>query len=470
MMSVLRDSGERENRNRGPSGAGSPSSTRKKSEAGTGEGVAVMADDGELTVELTVEPEVGMELCLEKLKMLRYERDFLTSRRPPWPPCTRTHFAVPTPAQNTNELFHHFTSLCAHLLTLCGRRFRAPDQFDDPNATCAAIFAELKACGFATPSFPPGKLRHGHGRECVGVLNGLCELAMSRHYQHGLSRPVYPRGGGADEDAEGAVVSDLAASDPSSALVGGGEGDGDPNRSDDDDDDDEEEEYAVASALDRDAPLDASLKKVLRKTEEEIEERRAIESAVDAREWRVELERVAPKLKAVAKEADAKDWRSNLDACRKAHTAVAAKFPDVRTALDRVGRECKEVVDKIETRESYVNSRMEPRSEEYKSTRAALESAQRAYDEGNERVSALTNDLARIGERLERAKGEMASKGDEVSDATPLTKLRDVAERMREEMRTMEVQIAIARNALGHASMKRAASGTGRGAVAAAAV
>ena len=143
-----------------------------------------MADDGELTVELTVEPEVGMELCLEKLKMLRYERDFLTSRRPPWPPCTRTHFAVPTPGQNTNELFHHFTSLCAHLLTLCGRRFRPPDQFDDPNATCAAIFAELKACGFATPSFAPGKLRHGHGRECVGVLNGLCDLAMARHYQH----------------------------------------------------------------------------------------------------------------------------------------------------------------------------------------------------------------------------------------------------------------------------------------------
>ena len=117
-----------------------------------------------------------MEEILEKLKMLRYERDFLTSRRPPWPPCTRTHFAVPTPGQNTNELFHHFTSLCAHLLTLCGRRFRPPDQFDDPNATCAAIFAELKACGFATPSFAPGKLRHGHGRECVGVLKGYDAL------------------------------------------------------------------------------------------------------------------------------------------------------------------------------------------------------------------------------------------------------------------------------------------------------
>ena len=114
---------------------------------------------------------------------------------------------------------------------------------------------------------------------------------------------------------------------------------------------------------------------------------------------------------------------------------------------------------------------MEPKAHEYKEYKAALETTRRVYDEGNERVSALTNELARIGERLESAKGEMASKGDEVSDATPLTKLRDVVERMREDMRTMEVKIAIARNALGHASVKKAAGGgAGGGGRAAAAV
>ena len=303
-MSVLRDSGERENRNRGVERVGAhPTSAQKKKTSESP--LSTMGDDGDLTVELTVEPEVGMELCLEKLKMLRYERDFLASRRPPWPPCTRTHFALPPPptGQNANELFHHFTSLCSHLLQLCGARFKNPDQFDDPNATCAAIFAELKQCGFQTPSFAPGKLRQGHGRECVGVLNGLCDLAMRRNFTHGLSRPVYPRGeGAANGGAEGGGAdqsfdADLAMRDPSSQLVGGGEG----GHNDDDLDsdglnanhssDEEEEEYAVASALDRDAPLDASLKKVLRRTEEEIEERRAIESAVDAREWKLELER-----------------------------------------------------------------------------------------------------------------------------------------------------------------------------------
>ena len=51
-----------------------------------------MADSarGARSVELTQEPEVAMELAVEKLKLLHYERDFLTRRRPAWPPLTRT--------------------------------------------------------------------------------------------------------------------------------------------------------------------------------------------------------------------------------------------------------------------------------------------------------------------------------------------------------------------------------------------
>ena len=58
---------------------------------------------------------------------------------------------------------------------------------------------------------------------------------------------------------------------------------------------------------------------------------------------------VGPKLKAAAKEAEGVDWRTHLDACRKSREAVATKFPDVRSALDRIGREAKDAVDKIET-------------------------------------------------------------------------------------------------------------------------
>jgi hypothetical protein len=35
-----------------------------------------------------------MELIVEKLKLLDYERDFCAQKRPAWPPLTRTYFAL----------------------------------------------------------------------------------------------------------------------------------------------------------------------------------------------------------------------------------------------------------------------------------------------------------------------------------------------------------------------------------------
>ena len=165
-----------------------------------------MADDGELTVELAVEPEVGMELCLEKLKMLRYERDFLTSRRPPWPPCTRTHFAVPTPGRTptSSSITHLALRAPADAVRT---QVQTPDQFDDPNATCAAIFAELKA-RLRHPLVRAGEAAARSRPRVRRGLERLVRSAMARHYQHGLSRPVYPRAGDAEgEGAEGGMPS-----------------------------------------------------------------------------------------------------------------------------------------------------------------------------------------------------------------------------------------------------------------------
>jgi estrogen-related receptor beta like 1 len=78
----------------------------------------------------------------------------------------------------------------AYLLKHAGRSFQAPAQFDDPNAACSNIFAELKACQFATPSFAPGKLKTAHGREVVGVLDALCDLVIEKNFAQ-WARPHY---------------------------------------------------------------------------------------------------------------------------------------------------------------------------------------------------------------------------------------------------------------------------------------
>ena len=66
----------------------------------------------------------------------------------------------------------------AWLLTVSGRPFQPPQQYDDPNMTCTNILTELREVGFAPATFPPTKLRQGYGDAVCGMLNALCDLAL----------------------------------------------------------------------------------------------------------------------------------------------------------------------------------------------------------------------------------------------------------------------------------------------------
>ena len=408
-----------------------------------------MADSarGARSVELTQEPEVAMELAVEKLKLLHYERDFLTRRRPAWPPLTRTYFA--RPAGNGGEQFHYFTSLAAYLLNLAGSSFRAPEQFDDPNAACSNIFAELAQCGFDTPSFAPGKLKHGHGREVVGVLAGLCDLVVASHYAR-WDGPEYAR----EAPAEDAAASESLALDDDeddalNATFGTEDGIGDDAATDEESDDDE-----IGYAGARGPPTPLALRADT-KTAEEIEDARAIESAVDATAWKLELERVAPQLKVASAAAETKDWRAHLEQAKKHRRRVAEAFPEARARLERVAEDAAGALAKIDQRERFVNDQLGPLAAEYKRERERMRETQERHDASAETVAELTNELARVGERLEEVRTTMAEGAENVADTTPLTKLKASVEGLQGEMKVMEVRIGIVSNTLLRMDLER---------------
>ena len=408
-----------------------------------------MADSarGARSVELTQEPEVAMELAVEKLKLLHYERDFLTRRRPAWPPLTRTYFA--RPAGNGGEQFHYFTSLAAYLLNLAGSSFRAPEQFDDPNAACSNIFAELAQCGFDTPSFAPGKLKHGHGREVVGVLAGLCDLVVASHYAR-WDGPEYAR----EAPAEDAAASESLAleddeDDALNATFGTEDGIGDDAATDEESDDDE-----IGYAGARGPPTPLALRADT-KTTEEIEDARAIESAVDATAWKLELERVAPQLKVASAAAETKDWRAHLEQAKKHRRRVAEAFPEARARLERVAEDAAGALAKIDQRERFVNDQLGPLAAEYKRERERMRETQERHDASAETVAELTNELARVGERLEEVRTTMAEGAENVADTTPLTKLKASVEGLQGEMKVMEVRIGIVSNTLLRMDLER---------------
>jgi capsule polysaccharide export protein KpsE/RkpR len=70
-------------------------------------------------------------------------------------------------------------------------------------------------------------------------------------------------------------------------------------------------------------------------------------------------------------------------------------------------------------------------------------------------VADLTNELARVSEKLEEVRTTMAEGAENVADATPLNKLKASVEGLRSEMKVMEVRIGVVSNALLRMDLER---------------
>lgn len=421
---------------------------------------ATMGDDAPSLELGDVDADVGMELVLEKLKLLNYETEFCAKRKPPWPRLTRATFAIAENSSSDRDArFHHYAALAAFLVQLCGRRGHlAPGEGDDQKTSAAAILHECAKLGFDPPEFSPSALTRASGKEAVGVLNGLCDLALERAMPR-LRRPKHAKEDPPEMATYEAHEGAFESGGEGARLGRGAFADDDAENDDDDasDSDASEEAYIVAGAAPKSPGSFGADAASHAKTLEEIEDARAIESHVDAAAWKLELERVAPQLRVVAA-ADAKDWRAHLESAREHRRSIAGTFPDVRVMLDGVVKDVAAALEKIETREAYVNAQLAPLADEYRTRREKLDETQRAYDAASEATSSMTNELARLTEELEKVKGVIDDRGENNADATPLNTMKENMEKMREEIKVFEVRVAVCRSALLKHEVRRQAA------------
>jgi len=148
----------------------------KKSKSGDGEAgpAAAVAD-----------VHVLMENLLDKLKMLDYDAKFCKKFQ--LKPINRHYFAA---ASDASTQLHYFASLMSWLLSLAGKSFDAPDQYDDPNTICSNIVTKLKELKLVE-SMSQSALRSGCGEEIVGILSQLAQNAL-RAAQWRWEKPSYP--------------------------------------------------------------------------------------------------------------------------------------------------------------------------------------------------------------------------------------------------------------------------------------
>jgi len=356
-------------------------------------------------------PHIVMEDIAEKLKLLNYEQEFCLKQGQK--PIARNYFAVPAVA--AGEQFFDFSNVLSWLLSICGRNFEAPLEDDDPNAIISNITGEIRSLGLNT-DFPPSRLKAGYGDEVCYILDQLTDKALkSANFQ--WDRPEH-----LEEDAQEESVEE------------------DEEEADDDIGDGVEEDYEDEIILDVDATVHSAGVPELEKQEE------LLESSTDALEWKMEVERVMPSLKVhlrADKDSVPQDWRSHLDHMLEYKKNMSLSLTDTKTQLDQMHTEITRTLEKIGSREKYINSQMEGQLTEYRHLQDRLSEIKERYRTASTTVNEQSRELSQITEELESVKSQMDEKGTTMTDSGPLVKIKQALTRMKNEIVHMELRIGV---------------------------
>ncbi|WIA38068.1 hypothetical protein OEZ86_001437 [Tetradesmus obliquus] len=376
-----------------------------------------------------MQPEdVYMDALVYKLQLLNYERDFCRRKKPYRKGLNPTYFAAPQPGQAGNEQFFYFTNLAAWLLQLCGLSVPMPKEFDDPNATLQGLVQALRSLGFAPPSYPPTKLAAGYGREVCALLDSLADVTLERR-SFAASRPVYQQDRVDIDEADAADVDEDDAADI--ATTAGQQAE---------ESDDEGQEAALPWG--RPADKSPSHAAAAAAAAETTAVKQVLVSTVDPMQWRMEVERVGPRLR-INLAAEQRDWRQHLEVAHASTHALAASWPDAKAALTKLGAEVAASLEKVEGRERQLNGQFDGLMVQYQDTRQELLAAQEDYNRCTELISERNNELHRLASALQDAKQQLDIRGSNLSDTSPLVLLKAAMASLKAELRQMELRIGV---------------------------
>ncbi|XP_070775644.1 intraflagellar transport protein 57 homolog isoform X1 [Enoplosus armatus] len=392
-----------------------------------------MADDGRRGDEDDRGPGaahqvfVVMECLLEKLKVLNYEEEVLAKHNMK---NLSRHYFVSSPylAFNSGEQFYMFTIIAAWLINAAGRPFTEPQEYDEPNATVSNILAELRAFGVKV-DFPPSKLKSGSGEHVCFVLDRLAEEALRRR-GFSFKRPNYPT----ETTEEESVIEDdaeLTLSKVEEEMI--------------EEPDDEEENVMDLEAL--------KLRTTHTEAEPSSKPDEILVSTVDAAEWNLEVERVLPQLKVTIR-TDNKDWRIHVDQMHQHRDGIKSSLKEAKSYLDKLQEDIGKTLEKVSSREKYINNQLEHLIQEYRGAQAKLSEAKERYQQASGGVTQRTRVLAEMSEELEKVKQEMEEKGSSMSDGAPVVKIKQSLTKLKQEIVQMDVRIGVVEHTLLQAKLK----------------
>jgi estrogen-related receptor beta like 1 len=287
----------------------------------------------------------------------------------------------------------------------------------ETNVVC--IVTELKKVGVIVES--PAKLKQAHGDAVCIALDKLLDIAVEKTGIK-LKSPsiptsmIYSEDEDVDEDEE--IEDEL----------------------DNQEESDEEEMYTLQTKSD--------------KTSSE-KRNQVIESDVNAQEWKLELEQVAPQL-ILRLHVDHKDWRTHVESISDQEKTITDLMPDTTEKLNKISEEISKVSERISKREKMLSEdgSVSALLLSFKKNQEELETITSQYKEYEENISTLSNELVAVSSELEDVKNESDSLRKKLGDTTPLNQIKEATTKLKQEIKVMDLRSGVLTDSLLQAKIK----------------
>ncbi|KAK3107866.1 hypothetical protein FSP39_023899, partial [Pinctada imbricata] len=282
--------------------------------------------------------------------------------------------------------------------------------------------------------FPPSKLKQGCGEHTIYVLDRLADEAL-KNTGFRWGRPEYPE---EEMDEENIVEDDaeLTLNDVEKNIF---------------QNDLEEEEFEEEEQI-----LDLEgLKRLSQKNQqnESSKPEEILESTTDAAAWKLEVERVLPQLKVTIR-TDNKDWRIHVEQMHQHKDGIETSLTETKSYLDKLHDEITRTLEKINSREKYINNQLEHLLAEFRAAQEQLSETKERYRQASGGVTERSRMLAEISEELERVKMEMEDRGSSMTDGAPLVKIKQSIQSLKKENTQMDIRIGVVEHVLLQAKLK----------------
>ncbi|XP_039220941.1 intraflagellar transport protein 57 homolog isoform X2 [Crotalus tigris] len=148
------------------------------------------------------------------------------------------------------------------------------------------------------------------------------------------------------------------------------------------------------------------------------------------------------------------DWRIHVDQMHQHQDGIESALKDTRGYLDKLHNEISRTLEKVSSREKYINNQLEHLVQEYRSAQALLSEAKEKYQQGSGGVTERTRVLSEITEELEKVKQEMEEKGSSMTDGAPLVKIKQALTKLKQETIQMDIRIGVVEHTLLQSKLK----------------